>query len=148
MQLENFLLIGLGIWLLIVSGAVALLFGTINKLTKGAGGNFREIIEKILLAQNQNFEYINKFGEEIKRIDRVLLHIPKVSLIRFNPFKETGGDHSFVLALLDKKSTGVVVTILHARQGTRIYAKDIVNGKSEIELSAEERKALDKANII
>ncbi|MBI3397277.1 DUF4446 family protein [Candidatus Woesebacteria bacterium] len=148
MQLENFLLIALGIWLLIVSGAVALLFGTINKLTKGSGGNFREILEKILSSQSRNFEDVAKFGEEVKRIDRVLLHIPKVSLIRFNPFKETGGDHSFVLALLDKKNTGVVVTVLHARQGTRIYAKEVINGKSEIELSAEERKALDKAKII
>jgi hypothetical protein len=63
-------------------------------------------------------------------------------MIRFNPFSELGGDHSFCLALLDDRDTGVVLTGLHTRERTRFYMKDITNGKSSLELSNEEKKAL------
>src|SRR6266513_1767410 len=44
-----------------------------------------------------------------------LFHIQKIGLLRFNPFKDTGGDQSFIMALLDAKDTGVVITALYSR---------------------------------
>lgn len=77
------------------------------------------------------------------------LHIQKIGLERFNPFKDTGGDQSFVLALVDKEDTGVVISSLHTRTGTRWYAKKVVKGKgSEYELSDEEQKALKSARTL
>jgi len=55
------------------------------------------------------------------------------------------GDHSFSLALLDGKDTGVVITGLHTRERTRVYMKAIKAGKGEHELSEDEKKALAKA---
>jgi hypothetical protein len=76
-----------------------------------------------------------------------LFHIQKIGLIRFNPFKDTGGDQSFILALLDAKDTGVVITALYSRSGTRWYAKRVVDGKgSEHDLSDDEKQALKLAN--
>ena len=72
-------------------------------------------------------------------------HIQKVGLIRFNPFSELGGDHSFCLAILDDRDSGVVITGLHTRDRTRVYIKDIKNGQSSLELSSEEKKALASA---
>ncbi len=66
-------------------------------------------------------------------------------MVRFNPFSEVGGDHSFALAILDANSTRVVISSIHTRDRTRLYAKVIKRGKSEIELSAEEKKALAQA---
>lgn len=75
-----------------------------------------------------------------------LLHIQKIGLLRFNPFKDTGGDQSFILALLDASDTGVVITALYSRSGTRWYAKRVVKAKgSEHELSEDEKKALKMA---
>ncbi len=72
-----------------------------------------------------------------------LFHIQKIGLLRFNPFKDTGGDQSFILALIDAKDTGVVITALYSRSGTRWYAKKVVAGKgAEHELSEEEKQAL------
>jgi hypothetical protein len=65
--------------------------------------------------------------------------------VRFNPFKELGGDHSFSLAILDSHDSGIVITSLHTRDRTRVYMKDIKKGKSESELSAEEKSALTSA---
>lgn len=76
-----------------------------------------------------------------------LFHIQKIGLLRFNPFKDTGGDQSFILALLDANDTGVVISGLYSRSGTRWYAKKIVDGKGfEHELSEEEKKALSIAS--
>lgn len=69
----------------------------------------------------------------------------RVGLVRFNPFEETGGNQSFALALLDGRGDGFVVSSLHARAGTRVYAKAIAKGSSEAALSAEESEAVGQA---
>ena len=73
-------------------------------------------------------------------------YIQQVELLRFNPYGDTGGDQSFVVALLDKNGTGVVITSLHSRSGTRVFAKDVVFGKSgKYEFSKEEKEVVKKA---
>lgn len=75
------------------------------------------------------------------------LHIQKIGLLRFNPFKDTGGDQSFILALVDDHNTGIIVTALYSRSGTRWYTKKVQKGKGiEHELSEEEKKAIKMAN--
>jgi len=73
--------------------------------------------------------------------------IQKVSVIRFNPFKETGGDQSFAIAMLDAKDNGLVLSSLFTREGTRTYTKPIESGKSKYPLSKEEIKVLSKAGV-
>lgn len=73
-------------------------------------------------------------------------HIQKVGLVRFNPFKDTGGDQSFILSLVDKNDTGVIISGLYSRSGLRWYAKKVDSGKGvEHELSDDEKKALKAA---
>ena len=66
--------------------------------------------------------------------------------MRFNPFEgDTGGNQSFALALLDGRGDGFVVSSLHARAVTRMYAKAVSGGASEAALSDEECEALRQA---
>lgn len=67
------------------------------------------------------------------------------SLVRFNPFGDTGGNQSFVLCLMDEKKNGILLTSLHSRTGSRMYAKLVNAGHGETELSREERQALTKS---
>jgi hypothetical protein len=70
----------------------------------------------------------------------------RVGLVRFNPFEgDTGGNQSFALALLDGRGDGFVVSSLHARAVTRMYAKAVTAGASEAALSDEESQALRQA---
>ncbi len=69
----------------------------------------------------------------------------RIGLVRFNPFEDTGSNQSFALALLDADDDGVVVSSLHARGGTRIYAKAVAAGRPEATLSDEETQALSLA---
>jgi uncharacterized protein DUF4446 len=71
--------------------------------------------------------------------------IQRVGLVRFNPFEDTGGNQSFSLALTDAGGDGFVVSSLHARTGTRVYAKSLVAGRADSALSAEEAEALRQA---
>lgn len=68
--------------------------------------------------------------------------LQRIGLVRFNPFEDTGGNQSFAVALLDSHGDGFVLSSLHTRTGTRVYAKALANGRSEAALSGEEAEAL------
>ncbi len=65
-----------------------------------------------------------------------------VGLVRFNPFEDTGSDQSFAIALLDDDENGIVISSLHGRGGTRIFAKPEQAGQASHALSDEEQKAV------
>jgi hypothetical protein len=66
----------------------------------------------------------------------------RVGLVRFNPFEDTGGNQSFAVAILDANGDGFVLSSLHARGGTRVFAKSLAGGRAEAALSAEETEAV------
>lgn len=72
-------------------------------------------------------------------------HLQRVELLRFNPYQDTGGNISFAIAMLDNQGSGFILTSLHARSGTRIFAKEVKEGKPKYELSKEEGEVLKKA---
>ena len=97
---------------------------------------------------------IEKYGVDLETLEKQvgdlessrLIPIQRVELERFNPYDDTGGDQSFVIAFLNNKGNGVVITSLHARSGTRIFAKDVILGKSgKYEFSKEEERIIKKA---
>ncbi len=119
-----------------------------NKLTQGAGEKgLRPLLEQILEDNSSNkkaIENLTKYCDKIEKDGR--FHIQKVGLLRYNPFKDTGGDQSFILSLVDDTDTGVIISGLYSRSGLRWYAKKVVNGKGvEHQLSEDERKALKEA---
>jgi len=86
---------------------------------------------------------INKHLDIIdKRLD---VSIRNVQTIRFNPFEDAGSNQSFAMAFLNDKGDGVIMSSLYARDRMSIFAKPIINGKSEFELSAEEKEILKKS---
>ncbi len=71
--------------------------------------------------------------------------LQKVTLTRFNPFGDLGGNQSFILCLLDKSDSGVIITSLHNRDMTRLYAKTVKNGQEDgVVLSKDEKAAMLK----
>ena len=136
-----------GIWLAVISWFLYKVFALFNKLTKGVEvSDLKTVLEKVLTQEAGNEKELVKLTSRINSLEEDgKLHVQKVGLIRFNPFKELGGDHSFCLAILDGDDSGAVITSLHTRDRTRVYMKAIKKGKSDVELSDEERRALSKA---
>ena len=90
-------------------------------------------------------DFLSMTNEYKKLSSLTALSLQKISMVRFNPFGDVGGDQSFSLALLDGHDSGLVLTSIHGRGGARVYAKAVDLGKSKHSLSAEEKKALLQA---
>jgi len=147
MTLELIIPIVGGIWLIGLTIAFILQQRFFNKLTKNVDEkNFKKVLEKILKNLKTDENLIKELQREITKLEkRGEFHVQKIGLVRFNPFREIGGEHSFSFAVLDGKDNGIVVTGLHTRERTRVYTKKIVNGKSDLNLSSEEKKAISNA---
>jgi hypothetical protein len=138
------------LWLFVVSFFLWRTVSHYNKLGQGLKNkNFKSIMETLLSDVTIAKKDINNLKLYCDNIEKEgQLHVQKIGLVRFNPFKDTGGDQSFVLSLVDGNDTGVIISGLYARTGTRWYAKRVIRGKSlEHELSEEEKKALRTAKF-
>lgn len=147
----TWILVLLIIWLTGVSILVVTIWNHYRRLIKvGSKKDLQDVLEKVIDRLEVDKEAIKKINDEIKKIDEEgKLHVQKVGLMRFNPFSDTGGDQSFILSLLNKNNTGVLISSLHARSHTRWYAKRIINGKSkDVQLSKEEEKAILEADKV
>lgn len=106
--------------------------------------------EKVLTSQVKKTE---KLEDNLKEVLKKILELEarskrsfqKIGTVRFNPFKEVGGNQSFSIALLDLNNNGFVITSHYSRESNRVYTKEIKNGKSDYSLSEEEKKAVQKA---
>lgn len=63
-------------------------------------------------------------------------------LVRYDAYRDMGGQQSWSIALLDENSDGTVMSCLHARDHARVYVKEVVRGASEQRLSPEEERAI------
>jgi hypothetical protein len=109
-------------------------------------------LEEIVIRQKEGLDALDEeirklygIAEQLYRLGNESIH--KAELLRFNPFKEVGGNQSFALALLNGKNTGFVISSIHTREGTRVYAKPIENGSEskEYPLSDEEKRTVGLA---
>ena len=139
----------ISVWLLVLTILLWRNSSHYNNLVKGAGDkNLKSILDEILIDLEKSKKDLEGLKVLCSKIQKDgLFHIQKVGLVRFNPFKDTGGDQSFVLSLIDGNDTGVVISGLYSRSGTRWYAKKVADGKGvDYDLSEEEKKALKEAS--
>lgn len=138
-------------WLLVLTFLFFKFYFYYSKLTRnGKKESLSQIINDVMKKQDEVRREIAQFEKRYDKLERDgVSHMQKVGLVRFNPFKDTGGDQSFILSLVDAENTGVVISSLHTRTGTRWYAKGVIRGKGvEHELSKEEEKALSGENLL
>ena len=112
----------------------------------GKGENINEMLEGYV----KNVDEIKAENKEIieycqKLDDRSNDYLKKMGMVRYNAYKDTGRNLSFALAILDNENNGFVLNGIYARDNSNIYAKPVVNGKSEYVLSNEEEEAISKA---
>src|SRR5450830_1385502 len=118
----------------------------IDMLTGGAEGDLEAVL-------GQHLEIVHEVGQDLDELTARMAvlessgrhHYARQGLVRFSPFEDTGGNQSFALALLDESDDGLVISSLHSRTGTRIYAKAVTNGKADATPSPEETQAIDEA---
>ncbi|MEK7572289.1 MAG: DUF4446 family protein [Patescibacteria group bacterium] len=109
-------------------------------------------LEDTISILEENIEILKKSKENIEKELNIINKKLKKSLrgletIRFNPFHDQGSNQSFAIGILNEDNDGVVLSSLYSRERMSIFAKPIKNGKSEYELTEEEKEALEKAEV-
>lgn len=139
--------IALAVWVALLQRSEATLRRRLRRvLPEGESGGIDEILDrqmKRIDGLSERVEALNKLHHEFEDLSQRTLQ--KVAVIRYNPFSDTGGDQSFAIALLDSLGNGVVLSSLHSRTDTRVFAKPVQSGRSRYQLSDEEQEAVKKA---
>lgn len=138
----------LALWLVVLSFLVWKQGNFLKSLFPKSGErDIRKKFEEVLKLVAESKEESRELEEKISKLsDQGLKHIQRVQLLRYNPYDDTGGNISFSLALLDEQGNGFVLTSLHSRADTRIFAKPIILGKEgKYQLSEEEEEVIRKA---
>ena len=119
----------------------------LEQLTRGSDeGNLEAVLGQHLERVRKVVRDVDEIGSRTTALERdIRRSLGRVGLVRYNPFEDTGGNQSFALAIVDAAGDGFVVSSLHARQGTRVYAKSVNKGSAEAALSEEESAALQQA---
>jgi hypothetical protein len=111
---------------------IRLKFDEIGKLVKKTNGDLSDFKDQLAKIEKHGWGFISR-----------------MEMMRYNPYSDTGGDQSFSLALLDKGGSGVVITSLHSRANTRVFAKPVILGKAtKYSFSKEEEEVIKKAMSI
>lgn len=119
-----------------------------NQFMSGEDGRSLEtVIASRFKEVDELKEHIKIVDSRLDEIDGILLHTyKKMALVKYDAFMEMGGNLSFALVLLTASNNGFIVNAMHSsREGCYIYAKKVTNGRCEIELSEEEKQALEEA---
>src|SRR5438552_16614577 len=110
---------------------------------EGEGVGLDELLDRQFRRLDTVAERVDALNRLHHELEGLAQHsIQKVGVVRFNPFADTGGDQSFAVALLDAEGNRVVLSSLHGRSDTRVFAKALPAGRSKHALWDEAHDAL------
>lgn len=136
------------LWLIVITALVVRMLLHYKNLT--ADVSKKDLISSLnhlISISERNSEDIKQLTDKLNaEIDENKKHLQKVGFKRYNPFTDTGGDQSFTTALLDDHGDGIMISSLHSRENTRLYAKKVEGGQvSNQVLSSEEQEVIKQA---
>jgi len=137
---------------------IIILFGIIwvvvteKRLKRFFLGKKAKDLEDTIISLENSITELNKTKNEIQKDIAIINTKLKKSIrgletIRFNPFPDQGSNQSFAIGMLNEENDGLVISSLYSRERMSVFAKPIKNGKSEYELTVEEKEVLKKAQI-
>lgn len=147
----GYILIGFLVIILVLMILVIVQISKTNKLKKRyekfMRGKEVKSLEKEIIGLYEDNKFL-KLSTEKNRSDIKTLYkkfesaFQKVGLVKYDAFKQMGGQLSFSLCLLDENNNGFIINSVHSTEGCYSYTKEIKNGESAITLGEEEKKAL------
>ena len=145
---------GVAVLSLIAVGALALRLRRVRRAQKTVIGDAdRDVVahaadlERKLADDAHRLEAASTdLSERIDEVERRLQTVvSRSAVIRYDAYNEMTGRQSSSIALLDESATGIILSSILHREQARFYAKWVVDGKSELDLSPEEEEAIAEA---
>ncbi len=142
--------VALALALLALGGVVAMLarqqrlLGQYQRLMTGtSGGNLEAMLNDHVARVGETAAHVQTVDLLAHRLEQeAYFSLQNLGMVRFNPFHDTGGDQSFAIALADGHGNGAVLSSLHGRGATRVYAKPLQTWESTYSLTDEEKQAI------
>lgn len=121
-----------------------------KKYTKFMQGKDAKSLETDIIGLYEDNKFIKASAERNKKDIRNLYKklestFQKIGIVKYDAFREMGGQLSFSLVLLDENDNGFILNSVHSTEGCYSYTKEIKNGQCNITLGEEEKQALDIA---
>jgi hypothetical protein len=114
-----------------------------------SGGNLEQVLNDHIAQVRDTRQRLEELEAVVRQTDLASRRsLQWLNVLRFNPFNDVGGDQSFALALVDGYGNGVVVSSLHMRDMTRVYAKPLKEWESGHHLTDEEKQAIANAHTL
>jgi hypothetical protein len=140
--------------LLALTGVVLLLarqqrlLGQYQHLMTGtSGGNLESLLNEHVASVRDTVNRVAAVEHLANQLEKAgYFSFQHLGVIRFNAFHDTGSDQSFAVALADGHGNGLVLSSLHARDVTRVYAKPLQKWESTYQLTEEEKRAITLAH--
>ena len=146
-SLAFFVLVGIAILIGIVWA-----FITEKRLKRFFLGKKAKDLEDTIITLENDISQLKKAKERMEKdIATMNVKLKKsirgLNTIRFNPFPDQGSNQSFAIGMLNEEGDGLVISSLYSRERMSVFAKPVKNGRSEYELTTEEKEALEKAKV-
>jgi hypothetical protein len=112
-------------------------------MTGTSGGNLETMLNDHVAKVRETEARVDAVDRLARRLEKAAyFSLQHMGVVRFNPFHDTGGDQSFAIALVDGHGNGLVLSSLHGRDATRVYAKPLQKWESTYSLTDEEKQAI------
>lgn len=121
-----------------------------KRMRKFMKGKDARSLEKDIIGLYEDNKFLKNMTEINKKDIRDLNKrfakaFQKIGIVKYDAYQQMGGLLSFSLALLDEDNNGLILNSVHSTEGCYTYTKEVVNGECKLELSNEEKVALDQA---
>ena len=121
-----------------------------KRLRKFMKGKDARSLEKEIIALHEDNKFLKNSADTNKKDIRDLNKrfakaFQKIGIVKYDAYQQMGGLLSFSLALLDEDNNGLILNSVHSTEGCYTYTKEVVYGECKLELSNEEKVALDQA---
>jgi hypothetical protein len=110
--------------------------------------------ERDLVAHAQDLgEQVRNLRDAVQGLDELLsthrTELDKAftrrAIVRYDAFRDIGGEQSASIALLDNNASGLVISMIHSRDYARIYVKQLRQSVPDRALSPEEVDVVEAA---
>lgn len=121
-----------------------------KRMKKFMKGKDARSLEKDIIGLYEDNKFLKNMTEinkkDIRNLNkRFAKAFQKIGIVKYDAYRQMGGLLSFSLALLDEDNNGLILNSVHSTEGCYTYTKEVVNGECKLELSNEEKVALDQA---
>lgn len=150
----GYLFIGMAVFILLLLILLIIQIKKTNQLKsrmdKFMLGKDAKSLEKDIIGLYEDNKFLKIATDKNKKDIRTLYKnmestLQKVGIVKYDAFRQMGGQLSFSLALLDENNNGFILNSVHSTEGCYTYTKEIINGECSISLGEEEEKALAMA---